>query len=62
MQTMQNMSRDKMVIATMHRPSTAILNQFHKVLVLDHGGQMAYWGGRAGHDAVFPEGGCGHGH
>lgn len=33
-----------MVIATMHRPSTAILNQFHKVLVLDHGGQMAYWG------------------
>ena len=44
MQTMQNMSRDKMVIATMHRPSTAILNQFHKVLVLDHGGQMAYWG------------------
>ena len=28
----------------MHRPSTAILNQFHKVLVLDHGGQMAYWG------------------
>ncbi|MFR1410846.1 MAG: ATP-binding cassette domain-containing protein [Akkermansia sp.] len=44
MQTLQNMSRDKMVIATMHRPSTAILNQFNKVLVLDHGGQMAYWG------------------
>lgn len=44
MQTMLNMSRDKMVIATMHRPSTAILNQFQKVLVLDHGGQMAYWG------------------
>ena len=44
MQTMQNMSRDKMVIATMHRPRTALLNQFHKVLVLDHGGQMAYWG------------------
>lgn len=35
MQTLQNMSRDKMVIATMHRPSTAILNQFNKVLVLD---------------------------
>lgn len=44
MQTLQNMSRDKMVIATMHRPSTTILNQFNKVLVLDHGGQMAYWG------------------
>lgn len=44
MQTMQSMSRDKMVIATMHRPSTSILNQFQKVLVLDHGGQMAYWG------------------
>lgn len=37
-----------MVIATMHRPSTAILNQFHKVLVLDHGGQMAYWGDVSG--------------
>ncbi len=44
MQTMQSMSRDKMVIATMHRPGTSILNKFHKVLVLDHGGQMAYWG------------------
>lgn len=44
MQTLRSMSRDKMVIATMHRPSTAILNQFDKVLVLDHGGQMAYWG------------------
>lgn len=32
-----------MVIATMHRPSTAILNGVHR-LVLDHGGQMAYWG------------------
>lgn len=62
MQTMLNMSRDKMVIATMHRPSTAILNQFQKVLVLDHGGQMAYWGDVPGHDALFPEGGRGYGH
>ncbi len=44
MQTMESMSRDKMVIATMHRPGTSILNRFQKVLVLDHGGQMAYWG------------------
>ncbi len=44
MQTLESMSRDKMVIATMHRPSTNILNRFQKVLVLDHGGQMAYWG------------------
>ena len=36
MQTMLNMSRDKMVIATMHRPSTAILNQFQKVAFFLH--------------------------
>ncbi len=44
MQSIQSISRDKMVIATMHRPSQSILNQFQKVLVLDQGGQMAYWG------------------
>ncbi|MEG1937983.1 MAG: ATP-binding cassette domain-containing protein [Akkermansia sp.] len=46
--TLENLRRDKLVIATMHRPSTSLLNRFDKVLVLDHGGQMAYWGNTDG--------------
>jgi hypothetical protein len=43
-ETLERLKKDKIVIATMHRPSTSILNRFDKVLVLDHGGQMAFWG------------------
>lgn len=46
--TLESLKRDKLVIATMHRPSTGLLNRFDKVLVLDHGGQMAYWGETSG--------------
>lgn len=46
--TLESLKRDKLVIATMHRPSTRLLNRFDKVLVLDHGGQMAYWGETSG--------------
>lgn len=46
--TLENLRRDKLVIATMHRPNSSLLNRFDKVLVLDHGGQMAYWGNTSG--------------
>ena len=42
--TLENMMQDKVVVVTMHRPSAALLARFHKVLVLDHAGQMAFWG------------------
>lgn len=46
--TLETMTRDKVVIVTLHRPSPGLLQRFDKVLVLDHGGQMAYWGNPAG--------------
>lgn len=42
--TLENMMQDKLVVVTMHRPSAALLARFQKVLVLDHAGQMAFWG------------------
>lgn len=42
--TLENMMQDKVVVVTMHRPSAALLKRFHKVLVLDHSGRVAYWG------------------
>lgn len=43
-ETLERLRRDKIVIATMHRPSANLMNRFDKILVLDHGGQMAFWG------------------
>lgn len=42
--TLENISREKIVITTLHRPSARLLNRFHKVLILDHSGQLAFWG------------------
>lgn len=42
--TLENISREKIVIATLHRPSAHLLNRFQKVLLLDHGGKLAFWG------------------
>lgn len=47
-ETLERLRRDKIVIATMHRPSANLLSRFDKILVLDHGGQMAFWGDPAG--------------
>ena len=44
LETLENMSKEKIVIVTLHRPSAHLLNRFQKVLLLDHGGQMAFWG------------------
>lgn len=43
-ETLENISREKIVIASLHRPSSHLLNRFHKILLLDHGGQLAFWG------------------
>lgn len=62
MQTMQNMSRDKMVIATMHRAQHGYSEPVPQSAGAGPRRPDGLLGGRAGHDAVFPEGGCGHGY
>ncbi len=43
-ETLQGMSAGRILLCTLHRPAQSILNCFHKVMVLNAGGQMAFWG------------------
>lgn len=38
------LSRDNIVIASLHRPGASVLRLFEKVLILDHGGRVAFFG------------------
>lgn len=38
------LSRDHIVIASLHRPGESVLELFEKVLILDQGGQVAFFG------------------
>lgn len=41
---LNGLARDKIVITSLHRPSEKVLNAFDKVLLLDRGGKMAFFG------------------
>lgn len=41
---LEGLARDKIVVASLHRPSEKVLNSFDKVLLLDSGGKMAFFG------------------
>lgn len=43
-ETLEGMSAGRILLCTLHRPAQSILNRFHKVMVLNAGGQMAFWG------------------
>lgn len=43
-ETLRAMARDKIVIASLHRPGAQVLRLFDKVLLLDSGGRLAYFG------------------
>ncbi len=43
-QTLEGMSAGRILLCTLHRPAQSILNRFHKVMVLNSKGQMAFWG------------------
>ncbi|MEN8756235.1 MAG: ATP-binding cassette domain-containing protein [Akkermansiaceae bacterium] len=42
--TLHGLARDKIVIASLHRPSEKVLKSFDKVLLLDRGGKMSFFG------------------
>lgn len=46
-ESLKNISRDKIVIASLHRPGAKILSQFNKVLLLDKGGRVVFFGSPA---------------
>ena len=43
-ETLEGMSAGRILLCTLHRPAQSILNRFHKVMVLNSRGQMAFWG------------------
>ena len=42
--TLEGMSSGRILLCTLHRPAQTILNRFHKVMVLNAQGQIAFWG------------------
>lgn len=43
-ETLRALARDKIVIASLHRPNAQVLRLFDKVLLLDSGGRVAFFG------------------
>ncbi len=42
--TLEDMAEGRILLCSLHRPASSLLNRFDKVLVLDNQGHMAFWG------------------
>lgn len=54
-ETLRALAREKIVIASLHRPGAGVLRLFDKVLLLDGGGRMAFFGSPAQMVGYFRE-------
>ncbi|GAA5483582.1 ATP-binding cassette domain-containing protein [Haloferula sargassicola] len=54
-ETLRSLARDKIVIASLHRPGANVLRLCDKVLLLDTGGRLAYFGSPVGMIEYFRE-------
>ena len=54
-ETLRSLARDKIVIASLHRPGATVMGHFDKVLLLDTGGKVAFFGSPAAMIAYFRE-------
>ena len=52
-ETLRSLAREKIVIASLHRPGAPVLRLFDKVLLLDSGGRLGYFGTPAGMVGYF---------
>ncbi len=52
-ETLRSLAREKIVVASLHRPGALVLRLFDKVLLLDGGGRLAYFGTPAGMVGYF---------
>jgi ABC-type multidrug transport system ATPase subunit len=43
-ETLRSLARDKIVIASLHRPGAKVMGLFDKVLLIDNGGKLAFYG------------------
>lgn len=54
-ETLRSLAQEKIVIASLHRPGAQVLRLFNKVLLLDSGGRLAYFGSPTGMVDYFRE-------
>ncbi|BCX49419.1 hypothetical protein HAHE_33270 [Haloferula helveola] len=54
-ETLRSLARDKIVIASLHRPGANVLRLCDKVLLLDNGGRLAFFGTPSGMIEYFRE-------
>jgi len=54
-ETLRSLARDKIVIASLHRPGATVMGLFDKVLLLDNGGKLAFYGTPESMIAYFRE-------
>jgi ABC-type multidrug transport system ATPase subunit len=54
-ETLRSLARDKIVIASLHRPGAKVMGLFDKVLLLDTGGKLAFYGTPQAMIAYFRE-------
>ncbi len=54
-ETLRSLARDKIVVASLHRPGANVLRLCDKVLLLDNGGRLAFFGTPAGMIGYFHE-------
>ena len=54
-ETLRSLAREKIVIASLHRPGAAVLRLFDKVLLLDDGGRVPFFGTPDGLEEYFRE-------
>jgi ABC transport system ATP-binding/permease protein len=54
-ETLRSLAREKIVIASLHRPGAPVLRLFDKVLLLDNGGRIAFFGTPTAMVAYFRE-------
>ncbi len=54
-ETLRSLARDKIVIASLHRPGANVLRLCDKVLLLDNGGRLAFFGTPTGMIEYFHE-------
>jgi len=55
MEIIRDMSHNKIVLVTIHQPNSKIFQMFHKVLLLDKGGKLVFFGTPAEALAYFTE-------
>lgn len=54
-ETLRSLARDKIVITSLHRPGASVMSLFDKVLLLDTGGRVAFFGTPTAMIAYFRE-------